>query len=105
MTGQTINAAPAPAPEAVTVHEPLVTGRDELFAVQPGVPLADAMRVLETLLYVLADMTALSARTKEDKPGALWSVDYLLSMASGLQTSIHSGFLEYQKQVAEAGKG
>lgn len=93
-------AAPSAAVvTAVTVHKSFSFGASELFAVQAGVPLSDAMDDLSLLIGTAQAAARLGAVNAEsgDDPGAAWAPVYLLEMAHALQRSIHSGLLEAQR--------
>ena len=97
-------AAPSAAVvTAVTVHKSFSFGASELFAVQAGVPLSDAMDDLSVLIgtaQAAARLLAIESETCDD-PGATWAPVYLLDMAHALHGSIHSGLLEAQRAAAK----
>ena len=83
----------ATAANAVTAHTSFSFGASELFAVQAGVPLSDAMDDLSVLIgtaQAAARLLAIEAETCDD-PGATWAPVYLLDMACALQSSIEQG--------------
>ena len=113
-------AAPAPQPDgagmsptpckahgpaqAVTVHGFITSGASEVFAVQPGVPLAIASEELSFLICTARDAAAdLAILLSDTNPptgtmaGSLaHPIAYLLDMASALQSSIHTGLKNAQ---------
>lgn len=93
-----ITKTPAADPsiaQAVTAHQPFrLGGTVQLFAVQPGVPLSDALDTLSILVgtagAAVADMAM--AIGERNEPEAPWAIAHLLDAAHALTASIHTGF-------------
>lgn len=88
--------APAPAAQAVTAHQPFSIGFSNLFAVQPGIPLANAFEELSLLVTTARDAAASLAMEVEGsshgiEPCSVWPIAYLLDMANALQSSMDAG--------------
>ena len=96
------SAAPA-APvlaQAVTAHQAFSMGGAELFAVQAGVPLSDALQTLRILIGSAGAAVADVAAAIEDGGAvAPWATAHLLDAAYALTASIHAGL----DQACEAG--
>ncbi len=90
--------------QAVTVHGFITSGASEVFAVQPGVPLAIASEERSFLICTARDAAAdLAILLSDTNPptgtmgGSLaHPIAYLLDMASALQSSIHTGLKNAQ---------
>lgn len=81
--------------QAVTAHQPFcMGGLPELFAVQPGVPLSDALQTLSLLIGAAGASVADVAISigEGDKPDAPWAIAHVLDAASALAASIQTGF-------------
>lgn len=87
-------AAPSPLAQAVTAHQPFCMGGVDLFAVQAGVPLSDALDSLSLLIGAAGAAVADVAIGigEGDAPEAPWAVAHLLNAAHALTASIHTGF-------------
>ena len=91
--------------QAVTVHGFITSGASEVFAVQPGVPLAIASEELSFLICTARDAAAdLAILLSDTNPptgtmaGSLaHPIAYLLDMAGALQSSIHEGLKNAQR--------
>lgn len=91
--------------QAVTVHGFITSGASEVFAVQPGVPLAIASEELSFLICTARDAAAdLAILLSDTNPptgtmgGSLaHPIAYLLDMACALQSSIHEGLKNAQR--------
>ena len=79
--------------EFVTVHQPVVLGSDNLFAVQGGIPLSDAMDAMSLLLSTARGAACEMAQTcsDNDASGSAWALEHLLALAQALTISIHGG--------------
>lgn len=81
--------------QAVTAHQPFCMGGfPELFAVQSGVPLSNALQTLSLLIGAAGASVADIALTigEGDKPDAPWAIAHVLDAASALTASIQAGF-------------
>ena len=85
--------------EFVTVHQPVALGADNLFAVQGGIPLSDAMDAMSLLLSTARGAACEMAQTcsDNDASGTAWALEHLLALAQALNTSIHSGLMAGQR--------
>ena len=79
--------------EFVTVHQPVALGVDNLFAVQGGIPLSDAMDAMSLLLSTARGAACEMAQTcsDNDASGSAWALEHLLALAQALTISIHGG--------------
>ena len=79
--------------EFVTVHQPVALGADNLFAVQGGIPLSDAMDAMSLLLSTARGAACEMAQTcsDNDASGSAWALEHLLALAQALTISIHGG--------------
>ena len=99
----------APALQAVTTHQaffPSTPKADELFAVQAGVPLSDALDQL-TMLIGVAENAAMDVAICTGNGGeanGAWAPVHLLTFARALTQSIHSGFVEAQRAARSQGE-
>ena len=81
--------------QVVTAHQPFcMGGATELFAVQPGIPLSDALQTLSLLIGAAGAGVADVAISigEGDKPDAPWAIAHLLDAAHALTASIQAGF-------------
>lgn len=84
----------------VTVHHPFALGADNLFAVQAGVPLTEALEAMALLLSTAettAHEAAIAAGSDQNCIGSNWAIQHLLEMAGALNSSIHSGLIAAQR--------
>lgn len=99
----------APALQAVTTHQaffPSTPQSDQLFAVQAGIPLNDALEQL-TLLIGAAENSAMDVAICVSNGGeanGAWAPVHLLTFARALTQSIHSGFVEAQRAARSQGE-
>lgn len=79
--------------EFVTVHQPVALGAYNLFAVQGGIPLSDAMDAMSLLLSTARGAACEMAQTcsDNDASGSAWALEHLLALAQALTISIHGG--------------
>lgn len=84
--------------QAVTAHRPFSMGGAELFAVQAGVPLSDALDSLSLLIGAAGAAVSNGAiNTGEaDTTDAAWAAAHLLDAAYALTSSIHLGLNQAQ---------
>ena len=93
--------------EFVTMPQPVIFGTGDLFAVQAGVPLSDAMDALGVLLDTAEAATLGAAEAVgggQDCSGSVWAVQHLLQMARALNSSIQSGFVAAQRGNDASGR-
>lgn len=99
----------APALQAVTTHQaffPSTPQSDQLFAVQAGIPLNDALEQL-TLLIGVAENSAMDVAICVGNGGeanGAWAPVHLLTFARALTQSIHRGFAEAQHAAGSQGE-
>lgn len=80
--------------QAVTAHRSFALGGHiELFAVQAGVPLNDALNNL-SLLIGCANSTITDGASRNEETEVPWAAAYLLEAAYALTTAIHVGLNE-----------
>ena len=93
--------------EFVTMPQPVIFGTGDLFAVQAGVPLSEAMDALGVLLDTAEAATLGAAEAVgggQDCSGSVWAVQHLLQMARALNSSIQSGFVAAQRGDDASGR-
>ena len=93
--------------EFVTMPQPVIFGTGDLFAVQAGVPLSEAMDALGVLLDTAEAATMGAAEAVgggQDCSGSVWAVQHLLQMARALNSSIQSGFVAAQRGNDASGR-
>lgn len=93
--------------EFVTMPQPVIFGTGDLFAVQAGVPLSEAMDALGVLLDTAEAATLGAAEAVgggQDCSGSVWAVQHLLQMARALNSSIQSGFVAAQRGNDASGR-
>lgn len=101
-----VPAAPA-APvlaQAVTAHQAFSMGGAELFAVQAGVPLLNALETLRILIGSAgAAVVDVAAAIEDGGAVAPWGTAHMLDAAYALTASIHAG-LDKACEVGSAGR-
>ena len=101
--------SPAPALQAVTTHQAFFRSTpksNELFAVQAGIPLNDALDQL-TMLMGAAENSAMDVAICVSNGGeanGAWAPVHLLTFAHALTKSIHRGLIEAQRVARSQGE-
>ena len=86
--------------EAVTKRTPIALGGVDVFAVQSGIPLGEALDAMALLLSTAesaAGEAAIACGSDNDTQGAVWAIQHVLLLACGLNSAIHGGLIDAER--------